>query len=245
MAGAFVQDVTTATFPKDVIDASAEVPVLVDFWAPWCGPCRSLGPVLEKLADEFGGKVRVAKVNSDENQELAQQFNVRSIPDVRAFRNGREVGGFMGAQPERQVRGFIDNLLDADRLTLAESLIGAGRHDEAEALLDEIPENQQLDARVSALKQAIAFARAGGSEETLAAKVTANPEDLDSRLALAGAYATRKAWREAMDQFLEIIRRDKDWKDGEAKKQLLAIFSLCDDAALTSEYRKKLASAIY
>jgi putative thioredoxin len=245
MAGAFVQDVTTATFHKDVIDASAEVPVLVDFWAPWCGPCRSLGPVLEKLAGELGGKVRVAKVNSDENIDLARQYNVRSIPDVRAFRNGREVGAFMGALPERQVRGFIDNLLDADRLDHAQALIAAGRHDDAEAEIALVADNIDYETRVVALRQAIAFARAGGSEEMLAAKVKSDPEDLEARLALAGAYASRKAWREAMDQLLEIIRAGKDWKDGEAKKQLLAIFSLCGDASLVSEYRRKLASAIY
>lgn len=245
MAGAFVQDVTTATFQKEVIDASAEVPVLVDFWAPWCGPCRSLGPVLEKLADELGGKVRVAKVNSDENIDLARQYNVRSIPDVRAFRNGREVGAFMGALPERQVRSFIDNLLDSERLDLAQALISAGRLDEAEAQLAKVADNIDHETRVVALRQAIAFARAGGSEEALAAKVASDPGDLDSRLALAGAYASRKAWREAMDQLIEIIRVGRDWKDGEARKQLLAIFSLCDDASLVSEYRKKLASAIY
>ena len=245
MTATFVKDVTAETFQQDVIEASAEAPVLVDFWAPWCGPCRSLGPVLEKLAGDYGGQVRVAKVNSDENLELAKQYNVRSIPDVRAFRNGREVGAFMGALPERQVRSFIDDLLHAARIDRASELVSQGRLDEAEANLKDIPENVEWNARVSALRQAIAFKRAGGSEQDLSARVTSNPEDLDSRLALAGALAARKAWREAMDQLLEIVRRNKEWKDGEARKQLLAIFTLCPDASLVSDYRRKLASAIY
>ena len=245
MAAAHVTDVTTATFQKEVIEASAEAPVLVDFWAPWCGPCRSLGPVLEKLAGEYGGKVRVAKVNSDENLELAKQYNVRSIPDVRAFRGGKEVGAFMGALPERQVRNFIDGLLNGARVDQASALIAERRFDEAETLLDAVGDDLDYATRVTALRQAIAFGRTGGTEKDLAAGVTANPDDLDARLSLAGALAARKAWREAMDELLEIIRRNKDWKDGEARKQLLAIFTLCPDASLVSDYRRKLASAIY
>src|SRR4051812_12506331 len=104
-------DVTTATFERDVLEASAELPVLVDFWAPWCAPCRALSPVLEKLEGEYGGRFRLAKVDSDQNQELAAGFGVRSIPMVMAFRNGRPVAQFLGAQPESQVRAFIERLL--------------------------------------------------------------------------------------------------------------------------------------
>src|SRR5262245_43185599 len=111
MTSPFVVEVTAATFAKDVLEASNEAPVIVDFWAPWCGPCRALGPILEKLAAEYAGRFRLAKVNSDENQELAQALNVRSIPDVRAFRGGEQVGEFMGALPERQVRAFIDSVV--------------------------------------------------------------------------------------------------------------------------------------
>ena len=239
MPSPHVLEVTAETFEQDVLEASKQAPVVVDFWAPWCAPCRTLGPVLEKLAAEYDGRFRLAKVNTEENVELAQAFNVRSIPDVRAFRGGRQVDQFMGALPEPRVRAVIEDLVPSPaelewlhaaelrlagdlaaamaalrkalelnpqlhlaRIDLAEVLVETGQHEEASTELDGVPDDPDWDARVAALKQAVAFARAGGSESDLSARVAADPADLEARLALAGALAARKAWRDALEHLL-------------------------------------------
>jgi len=266
-------DVTSASFEQDVLEASASVPVLVDFWAPWCAPCRALGPILEKLEREHAGRFKLAKVNSDENQDLAAALGVRSIPDVMAFRNGKPVAHFLGALPESQVRAFIERLLpspselerlkggeaalrkaleldprnDAARLDLAELLIEAKRADEADSVLAEVQPNAELDARREALQAAAGFSRSGAtSEKDLKATLAANPDDSQARFALAQLHAGARRYREAMEELLAIVRKDKNWRDGEARKQLLNLFTLASDQPeLVTEYRRKLATALY
>jgi putative thioredoxin len=158
----------------------------------------------------------------------------------------RGAGDEAGATAALRKALELDNAYHPARIDLAELLIEGGQHDAAERELDAVRQNVDWDARVAALKQAIAFARGGGSESELAARISKDPGDLEARLALAGTCAARKAWRAAMDQLIEIIRRNKGWRDGEARRQMLAIFNLAaDEPDLVSEYRRKLANVLF
>jgi putative thioredoxin len=242
-------DISTADFEREVIERSKDLPVIVDFWAPWCGPCKALTPILEKLAAEYAGRVKLVKVNSDENPEISAALGVRSIPNVFAFRDGKAVSQFLGALPEGQVRAFIEKLLPPPQLALAERAIEEKRLDEADRLLGEIKPDIDWDARADTLRQALAFARSAGSgtdEGDLRSRLSTNPADHETRLRLAGILAAGHRYRDALDELLEIVRRDKEWQDGEARKQMLAIFNLAEgERELVSEYRRKLASALY
>lgn len=153
-AAAIIKESDTANFMSDVIEASKSVPVLVDFWAPWCGPCKQLGPLLEKIVTEAGGKVRLVKVDIDANQQLAQQMRIQSIPAVFAFADGQPVDGFMGALPESELRTFIDKIVSShggqaeqveQLLTAAEAALDSEAADQAMAMFQQIvqlePEN--------------------------------------------------------------------------------------------------------
>src|SRR2546426_5934218 len=144
-------EVGISNFQQEVIDSSARQPVVVDFWAPWCAPCRALTPVLEKLEREYAGRIKLVKINVDENQELAEALQVRSIPAVFAFRDGKLLGHFLGALPESQVRAFIEQALPSPFIEVmdrAARLIEEGRVDDAEKLLAGVPANIDWDTRL-------------------------------------------------------------------------------------------------
>jgi putative thioredoxin len=282
--GAHAYDVNEADFNRVVIEGSRKVPVLVDFWADWCAPCRALKPILEKLADEYQGRFLLAKVNSDQNQSLAARYGVRGIPNVKAFVGGELVDEFSGALPEAMVREFIEGLMpseaeelrrqaaaalasgasdgalalleraaerepqnDAIRLDRAEILLDLGRADEARALLGALSILTRDETRAAGLIARAAFA--GGTAEGTAGleqRISAHPDDLEARLQLARAHVAARRYEAAMEQLLEVIRRDRGYGDDAGRKTLLQVFNLLgNEGELVAKYRRLMASAMY
>jgi putative thioredoxin len=289
-AGDLIKDSTEATFMADVVEASSEVPVIVDFWAPWCGPCKTLGPMLEKAVTEARGKVRMVKVNVDENQRIAAQLRIQSIPTVYAFFQGQPVDGFQGAVPGSEIKAFVDRLVGlagdgglGEALAAAEEMLAqgaaadaaqvfasilqeepehagaygglvrahlaAGQEDRAEALLDQVPakiaqapEIEAARAQLRLLRQA---ATAGPVAE-LRARVEADPGDHQARFDLANALQAAGDTQGAVDELLELFRRDREWNEGAAKTQLFTIFdALKPQDPIVLQGRRKLSSMIF
>lgn len=281
---ALVFDTTEQTFERDVLQRSFEVPVVVDFWAPWCGPCRTLGPILERLAEEMGGQFVLAKVNVDHCPQLAAAFQARSIPMVIGIRSGKVVAQFVGALPESAVREFLTRLLpsEAERLVArAGEALSSGRTEEAEslfrqalekdprcdgallglarihaergnsaealALLDRIPPGSDVEQEAAHLA-ALLRVREGGpaSVDSLRQRLDADPDDLDARFELAKALASQGRYEDALSHYLEIVRRDRSYRDDAARKAMVDIFEVLGPGNPTAEhYRDELARLLF
>jgi len=280
-----VVDIDESNAQTLLIEESLNRPVVVDFWADWCGPCKQLMPILEKLAAEYQGAFLLAKVNADEQQMLAQQLGVRSLPTVMVIKDGQPVDGFSGAQPESAVREMLDKHVpspQADALAEAEqlmaegdipaaltlyrgawedsgqkpeftmayagALIAANRLDEAEALLADIRMVDQ-DARYEQLMAQIELQRQAARSpevEALEADLARDEQNHEVRIKLAVQLGTHGQYREALEHLLVVLRADRDWGNGEAKRVYLdMIATIGKGDPLAAEYQRKLFSLLY
>ena len=291
--GSLIKEVSEATFMQDVVEASKTKPVIVDFWAPWCGPCKTLGPQLEEAVKAANGAVTMAKVNVDENQMIAGQMQVQSIPTVFAFVNGQPVDGFQGAVSGSDIKAFVERVVAANGgeteggldsavqsaeqmfeegdfeaaietfsailqedtnnvksyIGLMKSHIELGDLDQAEAILNGIPleisqkpEVESAHAQLELAKQALD----AGPISDLAKLVEKNPDDHEARFKLAQALHGSGQVEDAVDQLLELFKRDREWNDEAAKSQLFVIFEALEpNNPIVLNGRRKLSSLIF
>jgi putative thioredoxin len=239
-----------AEFHERVIERSKQVPVVVDFWAPWCAPCRTLGPVLEQAIRELDGKIELVKVDTDESQLLAQRHRIQGIPAVKAFRNGQLVDEFTGNQPPPVVRQFVAQLVPsekelAEKEALAEAAahLQAGELDQVEPLLARVDLRGPRFDKVESLRKMLELAKVArdyGGEEKARARLAADEKDLEARYALGTALAARGETREALEQLLEIVTRSRKFRDDAGRRAMLTLFEHTSDDELVREFRRRL-----
>ncbi len=287
-ASPHIIDATQANFEADVLQASLTTPVLVDLWAEWCGPCKSLGPVLEKLAGEYNGAFILAKIDVDKEQTLAAAFGARSIPMVILIKDGQPVDAFTGAKSEGDVRQFLDKHVEKPGIIggeadgtdaaaapveppeqavarirqemaaspkatdkafdLVQALLRADRLDEAKKELAALPANLETDARANRLRDQIGLAEALGEAPPTAElrqRLKTDPDDHEARDLLGVRLLMEGDSEAGLEQFLELLQRDRDWNDGQARKRLIAAFGMLDDAELVGRYRRRMSSLLF
>jgi len=282
-----VFDATADNFEAEVLQKSLQTPVLVDFWAEWCGPCKQLAPVLEKLAGDYHGAFVLAKVDADKEQQLAGAFQVRSIPTVFLVKDGQIADGFPGVLPEGQIREFLkhhgiepgepamapddtgaeaaplephaevarlrdeaaqapDN--DGLKLDLAVALLRTGAATEAEALLDALPANLATDDRslhARAQLGFVAIAADAPPAEVLRQAIESNPGDLRARYLLGARQIVDGQAEAGLEQFIEMLRRDRGFDEGLPRKALIDAFRVTKDAELVGRYRRRMSSLLF
>ncbi|MGM0516638.1 MAG: thioredoxin [Pseudomonadota bacterium] len=281
-----VFSVSTPEFAEKVIDASRETPVLVDFWAEWCAPCRQLMPVLSQIVEEMDGQVKLAKINTEEEQELAAQVGVRSLPTVMLFVGGRPVDQFQGALPESQIREFIgrhvlseidkirreaqqvraagaldqamDLLREANRqepgnvevlLDLADLIAEQGDLDQAWEILEALPLDAATRDDVKEFKARIGMARSaqsGPPEDELRARIESDPKDMEAREALAAKLALRNDIEGALEQYYQMMLRDRSYNDDAGRQGMIDLFEMLgNEHPLTRQYRRKMFGLLH
>ena len=295
-AGDLIKDGSEATFMADVVEASQSVPVIVDFWAPWCGPCKTLGPMLEKAVTAAKGAVKMVKIDVDQAQQIAAQLRIQSIPTVYAFFQGQPVDGFQGAVPQSEVTAFVDRLVAmgpgapgdegdglAEAIEAAEQMLAEGAAEDAaqtfaavlgedpssaaahgglvrahiamgdleqaeavlngaDADLSHAPELEAAHAQLQLARQATNT----GPVADLQARVDADPADHQARFDLAQALFARGDAAGAVDHLLELFRRDREWNEDAARKQLFTIFdALKPQDPVVLSGRRRLSSMIF
>lgn len=284
--GEYILESTGRTFDTDVIEASRQMPVLVDFWADWCGPCKMLAPVLERIAADYAGRARVVKVDTEAERELAGQHGIRSLPTVRVFRHGQPVDEILGVQPDSAIRAMLERYLerpsdrvraeaarliteerapeavlllervlrdepqnDDIRVELIEALILAGQIGEADSQFAALPLQAIDSPRLKSVEARLHLARAlldAPPAEELAGKLAADDSDMKSAHQLAAREFAAGQVESALDRWLAILRKDRSFDDGIARRSLLAAFTLLEGRdELVHRYRRQMMALLH